>query len=111
MASRADRQRVLDDKALLVAQRVLWAACVAVYVMVFVGSLLAGVADLTAVGRAVAFTLATALLGKLAIVLMSRASQPLDKGPTADEDGTVGSLIDLTSSPNVATPEREAGMA
>ena len=106
-----DRTPVLDDAALAWAERGVWLACVAVYLTVFVGSLQAGVADLTALGRAIAFTLGTAVLGKVAVSLLSRASQPVETVPTADQDGTVGSLIDLTSSPNVSSPEIEAELA
>ena len=106
-------QRVpaLDDGALAWASRGVWLACVAVYLTVFVGGITAGASDLSALGKAIGFTLATALLGRLAVGVLSRASLPVPQGPTADEDGTVGSLVDLVSSPNLARPEDEAPAA
>lgn len=104
-----ERERVLSDAALAWADRGVWLACVGVYVAVFVGSLLAGVADLTALGRAMALTVATALVGKFAVGLMSQATQPVQKAvPTTDADGTLGSLVDLLSSPNVTAPQDRA---
>lgn len=105
------RAPVLDERGLAVAYRVVWAACVAVYLIVFLGSLQAGTSDLVALGRAMAFTLGAALLGRVAIGLASRASQPVEPGPMAEPDRTVGSLVDLFSSPNVTLPEDEARAA
>ena len=106
-------QRVpaLDDGALAWASRCVWVACVGVYLTVFVGGITAGASDLSALGRAIGFTLATALLGRIAVGVLSRASLPAQQGPSADEDGTVGSLVDLASSPNLARPEDEADAA
>lgn len=111
MTEQDQRVPVLDEVALSWAHRCIWLACVAVYLTVFVGSMLAGAADLTAMGRAVGLTIATALVGKLAVGLMSRATQPVEKSETgrmADGVGKVGSLVDLVSSPKVTTPETEA---
>jgi hypothetical protein len=72
---------------------------------VFIGGIQSGGADLMAMGRAVAFTLAVAVLGKMAIGLVSRASLPEEQGPSADELGQVGSLDDLVGSTNVAGQE------
>ena len=82
-----------------------WLACVGVYLVVFVGGVLAGVSDLTAMLRAAGLTLATAVLGKLAVGLLCRASQPVTEPPSATEDRTLGSLLDVVSSPNVAGPQ------
>lgn len=89
------------DEAQAWLHRGVWLACVGVYLVVFVGSLLVGVPDLLAMLRAIGLTLATAVLGKLALSLVSRASQP----PSAGQDRTLGSLVDVVSSPNVAGPQ------
>jgi hypothetical protein len=106
-----ERVPVLDEQALSWAHRGVWVACVATYLIVFVGGIQAGTADLVALGRAIAFTLATAVVGRLAVGLASRATQPAQTGPMADQDGRIGSLVDLLSSPNVNTPEDEASPA
>jgi hypothetical protein len=107
-----ERERILSDAALAWADRGIWLACVGVYVAVFVGSLLAGVADLTALGRAIALTLATALVGKFAVGLMSQATQPVQKAvPMTEPTETLGSLVDLMSSPNVSAPQDKAEAA
>jgi hypothetical protein len=109
MSPSETREPVLSDAALAWADRGVWLACVAVYVTVFVGSLLAGVADLTALGRAVGLTLATALVGKFAVTLASQATQVAEKEvPTTDPSRTLGSLVDLASSPNVSAPQETA---
>ena len=93
---------VLDDNALGWAQRAVWAICIAVYLTVFVGGLQAGGDELLTMARAVAFTLAAAVLGKVALGLLARASLPEEQGPSADQPGPVGSLVDLAASTNVA---------
>jgi hypothetical protein len=94
--------RALDDTALGWAQRAVWAVSIAVYLVVFIGGIHAGGADLTTMGRAAAFAVGTALLGRLVLSFLSRATMPNRQGPMADEDGPVGSLVDLASSANVA---------
>jgi hypothetical protein len=96
---------ILSDEAQAWLHRGVWLACVGVYLVVFVGSLLVGVPDLLAMLRAAGLTLATAVLGKLALSLVSRASQPAPAGPSAGKDRTLGSLVDVVSSPNVAGPQ------
>ena len=103
----AEREPVLSEAALAWGYRGVWALCIAVYLVVFISGLQAGSSDLATIVRAVGFTLATALIGKLALSVLSQARQPL----SATEDGTVGSLIDLTSSPNISEPVDEAGAA
>jgi hypothetical protein len=103
-----ERVPVLDEQGLTWAYRGVWVACVATYLIVFVGCIQAGTADLVALERAIGFTLATAVVGRLAVGLASRATQPAPQGPTAEPDGKIGSLVDLLSSPNVNTPEDEA---
>jgi hypothetical protein len=105
------RVPALGDGALAWAGRGVWVACIAVYLTVFVGGIAAGASDLSALGKAMGFTLATALLGRVAVGFLARASVPVQQVPSADEDGTVGSLVDLVASPNLARPEDEAGAA
>jgi hypothetical protein len=102
------RQPVLDERGLAGAGRVVWAVCIATYLIVFIGGIQAGASDLGALGRAMGFTLGAAILGRIAIGLLSRATQPLDKGPTASQDGTVGSRVDLLSSPNTPAQDEAA---
>jgi hypothetical protein len=96
---------ILSDEAQAWLHRGVWLACVGVYLVVFVGSLLVGVPDLLAMLRAVGLTLATAVLGKVALSLVSRASQPASEQPSAGQDRTLGSRVDMVSSPNVAGPQ------
>ena len=98
-------QPILSDETQARLQRGVWLACVGVYLAVFVGGVLAGVPDVTAMLRAAGLTLATAVLGKLAVGLLCRASQPASEPPSASQDGTLGSLLDVVSSPNVAGPQ------
>ena len=100
-------QRVLSDEALAQLRRLVWLACVCVYLVVFVAGVLAGTSDLLAMLRAAGLTVATAVLGRLALSLVSRASQPAPEPPSAGQDRTLGSLLDLVSSPNVAGPHVE----
>ena len=86
----------------------LWLICIAVYLTVFIGGVLAGGAELFVLGRATAFTLAAAVLGRIVLGLLGRASLPVRHGPLADQERPVGSLVDLVSSTNVAQQEDEA---
>jgi hypothetical protein len=97
-----DRRPVLSEGAMSWADRILWAVCIAVYLTVFIGGIRSGGAELMAMGRAVGFTLAVGVLGKLAIGLLGRARLPEEQGPSADELGQVGSLGDHIGSTNVA---------
>ncbi len=105
------RRPVLNDAALSLAQRGLWALCIGVYLTVFVGGITAGGAELLVVGRAITFTLVTALLGRTALGLLGRASLPVEAGPLAKPEGPLGSLVDVVSSTNVAGQEDEAEAA
>lgn len=107
----ANRRRVLDDGDLSMAHRGLWALCIAIYLTVFIGGILGGGAELLVMARAMAFTLVAALLGRTALGLLGRASLPVEQGPLANQDGPLGSLIDLASSTNVAAQEDEAEAA
>ena len=102
------RRPALGDEALSLAHRLVWIVCIGVYLTVFVGGIQGGGAELMSMGRAMAFTLGAALLGRTALGLLSRASLPVEAGPSARQDGPVGSLIDLVSSTNVAAQEHEA---
>ena len=106
-----NRRPALSDDAMSWAHRLVWIACVAVYLTVFVGGIQGGGAELVTTGRAVAFTLGVALLGRIALGLLGRASLPVAEGPSAVQDGPVGSLVDLVSSTNVAAQEHEADAA
>ncbi|HEY0582298.1 MAG TPA: hypothetical protein VGE94_08940 [Chloroflexota bacterium] len=101
MNSTEARVRVLDEAALGWAQRGVWAICIGVYLTVFIGGVLAGGAELITMGRAAAFTLAAAVLGRVALGLLASASLPIRQGRMDDQDGPLGSLVDLTSSTNV----------
>jgi len=104
---------VLDDNALGWARRGVWAVCIAVYLIVFVGGVLAGGDELLTVGRAIGTTLTAAVLGKLAVGLLERASLPEveEKGPSDEQPGPVGSLVGLIASTNVAQQEDTASPA
>ena len=101
----------LSDNALHWADRCLWALCIGVYLFVFVPGVLGRGDDLMIMARAVVFTLVTAVLGKIAIGLLSRASLPEEEGPSAEEDGPIGSRAELVPSANVAEQEDLAAEA
>ncbi|MDQ3808747.1 MAG: hypothetical protein M3336_00480 [Chloroflexota bacterium] len=96
----------MSDDGLKLAHRLIWVLCSLVYLTVYVGGLLGGGSDLGTMLRAMGFTLATAIVGKLVLVVLGRASEPL----SANADGTVGSRIDLVSSANISHPEIEADL-
>ena len=98
-------QPIPSDEAAAWLHRGVWLACVGVYLVVFVGGLLVGVSDLLAMLRAAGLALVTAVLGKLALGIVSRASEPTTDQPSAGQDRTLGSLVDVVSSPNVAGPQ------
>jgi hypothetical protein len=106
------RVRALDDAALAWAHKSVWAICIAVYLTVFIGGLQAGGAELISMGRAAAFTVAAAVLGRIVLGLLTEASvvKSNREGPTADQDGPVGSLAEMLSSGTVAhqTDDAEA---
>jgi hypothetical protein len=95
-------KRVLDENALSWANRAVWAICIAVYLTVFIGGLMASGDELEVMGRAVGLTLAAAVLGKVAVGLLGQAALPEEQGPSADQAGPVGSLVDMLASTNVA---------
>jgi hypothetical protein len=105
------REHALNEAALGKAQAVVWAVCIGVYLTVFIGGIQAGGAELLALGRATAFTLAAAVLGRVALGLLGRASLPVEQGPTADQEGPLGSLVDLMASTKVAQQEDRAEAA
>lgn len=98
---------VLDENALGWARRGVWALCIGVYLIVFVGGLRAGGDELLTMGRAIGTTLTAAVLGNIAVGLLGRASLP-EKGPSDEQPGPVGSLVDLIESTNVAQQEDTA---
>jgi hypothetical protein len=82
--------------------RLVWLICIAVYLTVFISGLQAGGSELGTQVRAIGFTLATAFVGRMAMGVIGRATLPAEEPPLATEDGTVGSLVDLVSSPTLA---------
>jgi hypothetical protein len=109
--SKEVREHALDEAAMGKAQAVVWAVCIGVYLTVFIGGIQAGGAELIALGRAAAFTLAAAVLGRIALGLLGGASLPVEEGPTAGQEGPLGSLVDLMASTKVAQQEDRAEAA
>ena len=111
MASQQQHQQAQAILATAEAQawvhRLVWLLCVAVYLVVFVSGVLADGSDVLAMLRAAGLSVLTAILGRMALGLLSRARQPIPEPPLAAQDRTLGSLIDLSSSPNVAAPQAE----
>ncbi|MBV8718654.1 MAG: hypothetical protein JOZ65_26615 [Chloroflexi bacterium] len=105
------RTRVVGDEAIAWSERVLWALCIGVYLLVFVPGVLGHGDELMVMGRAVGLTLLTAVLGKIAIGLLARASLPEEEGPSAEEEGPIGSRVELVPSTNVAEQEDGAEAA
>jgi hypothetical protein len=105
------REYALDAAALSWAQRIVWATCIGVYLIVFIGGIQAGGAELMTVARAAAFTLAAAVLGRIVLGLLSQANLPVPEGPTDAPEGPLGSLDALLSSTNVAHQEDTAEQA
>ena len=113
MAS-AERQRQRTEQAILATaeaqawvHRLVWLLCVVVYLVVFVSGVLGGGSDVLAMLRAAGLSVVAAVLGRVALGLLSRARQPAPEPPLAAQDRTLGSLIDMSSSPNVAAPHAE----
>jgi hypothetical protein len=111
MSAPEGRTLALDDAALGWAQRGVWVVCAAVYLTVFIGGIRAGGAELEVLGRAAAFTIAAAVLGRLALGMLEQASLPSEPGPTDDQEEPIGSLSELFASTNVAHLEDEAEAA
>ena len=105
------RELALDDTTLGYARRGLWVVCIAIYMIVFIGGIQGGGAELPTLARAAGFTVAAAVLGRIGLGLLGRASLPVRQGPLADQEGPVGSLVDLLSSTNVAQQEDKAEAA
>ena len=102
---------VMSEAALTWANRGLWALCVAVYLFVFVGGILARGDELFVMARAIVLTLVTAVLGKIAVGLLARASLPEEEGPSAEAAGPIGSREEPAPSTNVAEQEDGANAA
>jgi hypothetical protein len=105
------RIAALGDVGYAWAQRVVWAMCIGVYLTVFIGGIQAGGAELITVGRAAAFTLAIAVLGKMALNLLGTASLPIAPGPMAKQPGLLGSLDESAVSANVPQLQDESDAA
>jgi hypothetical protein len=96
------RPALMHEAVLGWAQRILWILCILVYLGVFIGGLVTGGDELLSMARAAAFTIGVAALGRIALNLLGRATFPVERGPSTDPDGTVGSLAGLMESTNVA---------
>ena len=105
------RVPALSEAGLAWAQRMVWAVCIGVYLTVFIGGIQAGGAELMTVARAAAFTLVTAVLGKMALNFLGNASLPVDPGPMAKQDGKLVSLVDLAMAANVPQHQDAPTMA
>ena len=105
------REPALGEVGMGWAQRIVWTVCIGVYLTIFIGGLQAGGGELVTLGRAVAFTLAAAVLGRMALGFLGSATVPVRSGPTAGQEGPLGSLVDLVNSTNVAQQEDEAEAA
>jgi hypothetical protein len=97
-----ERKPAADPALLDWGYRLVWLLCIGVYLTVFLSGVQAGGSELVTMARAMGFTLAAAVLGRLAMSVIGRATQPVEQPPLATEDGTVGSLVDLVSSPTLA---------
>ena len=84
--------------------RLVWLLCIAVYLTVFISGIQNGGSDLNTQLRAIGFTLAVAFVGRLAMGVIGRATEPQEQPLMATQDGTVGSLVDVVSSPTLAQP-------
>ena len=102
------RIAALDNAGMAWAQRLVWAMCIGVYLTVFIGGIQAGGDELMSVGRASAFTLLAAVLGKMALNLLAQASLPVIPAPMATQAGILGSLVDPSISANVPQHQDEA---
>jgi hypothetical protein len=113
MNSSPELRPVLSEDALAWIERGLWGLCIGVYLTIFVGGILAHLDELQVMGRAVVFTLMTAVLGKVAVGLLSRASLPVEdeEGPSAEPLGPIGSQIEEPNLTNFAEHEEAAEAA
>jgi hypothetical protein len=109
--SSRERAPALNEAAMAWVVRGLWAVCIAVYLTAFVGGIQAGNEELGVVARAVGYTLVAAMLGRLGLNLLGRASVPVERVPMDDEDGQLGSRINDDLEPNVAGQEVRANAA
>ena len=99
------QKRVLADSTLAWVQRCVWAGCIAIYLTVFIGGVMAGGDELLTMGRAAGLTLVAGLLGKMAVGYLAEASLPEESGQSAEQSRQVGSLVDIVESTNVAQQE------
>src|ERR1051326_3169438 len=109
--TQSDTTAALSDTALGWFQRALWALCIGVYLTVFVAGIVARGDELLVMSRAVGLTLVTAVLGKLALALLARATLPTDSGPSAEQAGPIGSPIQKAEATNVREQEDGAEAA
>src|SRR5688500_16070017 len=100
------RVAVLSAESLGRLSRGLWALCICAYLTLFVGGVLAGGSDVLSMARGLGLAGARAMVGRIGLGLVSQASQPIS-APTDDQDRTLGSRVDLVSSPNVGEPQED----
>jgi hypothetical protein len=101
--NRGPRIPVLNEVALSWAKRGVWAVCVSVYLIVFLGGLWAGNEELRLLARAAALTLIAGVLGRIALGLLARASTPGEEiVPMAEPERKVSSLLDQYTESKVA---------
>jgi hypothetical protein len=84
------------------ARRGVWALCIGVYLIVFLGGLWARSEELGVLGRAAALTLVAGVLGRIGLGLLGRASSPGEIIPMAKPEGKVTSLVDQYTESKVA---------
>jgi hypothetical protein len=101
--NRGPRIPVLNDVALSWAKRGVWAVCVSVYLIVFLGGLWAGSEELRLLARAAALTLIAGVLGRIGLGLLARATTPGEEiVPMAEPERKVSSLLDQYTESKVA---------
>src|SRR5439155_25521256 len=98
-------------KVLRRLRRGMCAMCIGGYVLVFIGAIPSGGAELLSVGRAVGCTLVAALRGRTALGFLAQASVRGEPFPMAVEERKVGSLVELLRSTNVPEQPDEAAAA
>jgi hypothetical protein len=97
-----NRISAASDTLLDWGYRLVWLLCIGVYLTVFISGLQSGGSELSTQVKAIGFTLATGIVGRMAMGVIGRATLPAEEPPLATQDGTVGSLVDLASSPTLA---------
>jgi hypothetical protein len=105
------RTPALSEAALGWARRGIWAVCVAVYLIVFIGGIQSGGEELSALGRAAGFTVVAAVLGRIGLGLLAGATVAGEAVPMDDEEGRLGPDLEGLGNTNVSEQEDEATAA